>query len=218
LRIENDALVVRPADANLKISDVAEKIIAGLMEREELDVVGISNAIYLACAGINMAKNIANVHLNEICIDYIDLPIVGKIDAVSCKLAKKEEFNVKELIAKEEGDMVISSDREGQLISVGHGISMDKLVTLSLIKFAKFKKIKIIAAGGSINEAISLALKLTKGQISKDAIGIDLIDLYSINTRQDPGRQITAISIYLQKGLPTKYSKRHTNLIAKLKG
>jgi DNA-binding protein len=188
------------------------------MEAEELDIVGISNAVYLSCASVNMATNIANVHINEICLDYIDIPILGKIDAISFKVSKKADLDFPKLVSEEEKEMVLTTDREGQLISVGHGINMDKLITLSLIKFAKFQKLKFIAAGASINEAVSLVLKLTKGQISKEAIGIDLINVYSISTRYDPTKQITAISIYLKKGLPTQYSKRHTALIAKLKG
>jgi len=66
---------------------------------------------------------------------------------------------------------------------------------------ARFDEIKLIAAGGSINEAVSLALRLTEGQISKDHVGVKLIFVYSINMRNDPAKRISAISIYLQKGI-----------------
>ena len=217
MRIENGVLVIRPADASMKISDVAEKIISGIMDSNELDIIGISSGIYLAFASIHMARSIANIHIDELCIDYIDIPILGKIEAISCRLSKKEGVDSKKMVVEEEKDMNLTPDRDGQVISVGHGITMEKLITLSLIKFARFKKLKLIAAGSSITESVSLALKLTKGQISKDTVCVDLIDIYSIASRNDPAKQITATSIYLKKGLPTQYSKRHIELIKKLK-
>ena len=48
---------------------------------------------------------------------------------------------------------------------------------------------------------LSLALKLTNGQISKDPVGIKLFHLYSIVMRNDPTKSIAAVSIYLQKGI-----------------
>jgi DNA-binding protein len=217
MRIENGALVIRPADASLKINEVAEKIISGIMDSEELHVVGVSNGIYLAFASINMAKDIANVNVNEICLDYIDIPILGKIEVVSCRLGKKQEIDYRKLVDEEEKDMRLTPDREGQLISVGGGTSLDRLLTLCLIKFSKAEKLKIIAAGRAVYDAVSLSLKLTKGQISKESIGIDLVDLYSIETRMDPTKKTTAISIYVRKGSTTQYSRRHTELIKKIR-
>ena len=93
---------------------------------------------------------------------------------------------------------------------------MERLVTISLLRLAKFDEIKIVAAGSSINDAISLALKLTNGQISKDPVGIKLFHLYSILMRNDPTKNIAAVSIYLQKGMSTKYTKRQSDLFKKL--
>jgi DNA-binding protein len=218
MRIEKGVLIILPADVSLRISDVAEKIIYGIMEAEELSVLGISDGIYLTCAAINMAKDIANVNVNEIYLDYIDIPVLGKIESISCRLGKKQEVNYQKLVAEEEKDMRLTIDREGQIISVGGGTSSDKLLTLSLLKFSKAEKLKIMAAGRAIIDAASLSLKLTKSQISKDAIGIDLIDLYSIETRADPTKRTTAISFYLKKGRMTQYSKMHTDLIKKIRG
>jgi hypothetical protein len=81
---------------------------------------------------------------------------------------------------------------------------------------AKFDEIKIVAAGGSINDAIVLALNLATGQISKDPVGIKLFHLYSIIMRNDPTKSIAAISIYLQKGVTAHYTKRQSELIKKL--
>ena len=217
MQLENGALVVRPVDAALKINEVAEKIICGIMDSGELNVVGIGSGIYLACASINFAKDIANVHINEISIDYLDVPGQGKTEVVSSMLSSKDGApDIAKLVADEELDMTLSTGREGQVVSVGRGTSPDTLLTLMLIKFASFRKLKIVAAGGSINDAASIALKLCKGGISKEAIGIDLIDLYPIEMRNDPTKKITAISIYLKKGAPTQYSERHLELLKKI--
>jgi DNA-binding protein len=106
-------------------------------------------------------------------------------------------MDYEKLSTEEETNMDNIGDRT---VSVGHEIPMEKLVTRSLMALARFEEIKLIAAGGSINEAVSLALKLTTGQISRDPIGVKLIHLYSINMRNDPAKRISALSIYLRKG------------------
>ena len=73
-----------------------------------------------------------------------------------------------------------------------------------------------MAAGGSINDAIALAMKLSGGQISKDPVGIKLFHLHSIIMRNDPTKSIAAVSIYLQKGVTTRYTKRQSELLKKL--
>ena len=93
---------------------------------------------------------------------------------------------------------------------------MERLITITLLRLAKFDEVKIVAAGSSINDAVVLAIKLTNGQISKDTIGIKLIHLYSILMRNDPTKSIAAVSIYLQKGISTKYIKRQSDLLKKL--
>jgi hypothetical protein len=187
------------------------------MDGGELGVVGVGSGIYLACASINFAKDIANVHINEISLDQIEIAGVGKTEVVSCMLTSKDGApDMAKLVADEELDMTLSTGREGQVVSVGRGTSPETLLTLMLIRFATFRKLKVVAAGGSINDAATLALKLCKGSISKEAIGIELIDLYPIEMRNDPTKKITAISIYLKKGAPTQYSERHLELLKKI--
>ena len=99
-------------------------------------------------------------------------------------------------------------DVTDQTVSVSRGSTLERLLTISLLRLAKFNEIRIVAAGGSINDAVSLALKLTTGQISKGARGIELLHLYSIVMRNDPTKSIAAISIYLQKGKLTKYTEK----------
>jgi hypothetical protein len=100
---------------------------------------------------------------------------------------------------------------EEQTISVSRASTPERLITISLLRLAKFDKIRIAAAGGSINDAIALALKLTDGQISKEAVGIKLFHLHSIIGRNDSTKSIAAVSIYLQKGVTTRYTKRQAD-------
>jgi DNA-binding protein len=216
MQMENGALIVSSVDAALKINDVAEKIICGIMESGELNVVGVGEGIYLTCASINFAKEIANVHINEIFLDYIEPPGQGKFESISCLLSTKEGADMAKLVVEEEKDMNLTTGRDGQIVNVGRNITLDSLLTLLLIKFSMFKKIKVCAAGSSINDAVSLCLKLCKAGISKETIGIDLIDLYTIEMRADPTKKITAISIYLKKGSPTQYSEKHLELLRKI--
>jgi DNA-binding protein len=103
-----------------------------------------------------------------------------------------------------------------QTISVGKEANLNKLLTLCLLKFSEFDKLKIIAAGGSINDAILLALRLTTGKISKVPVGVKLVSIHSIATRADITRKIVAIGIYIRKGSTTEYSKRHLDLLKKI--
>jgi hypothetical protein len=50
---ESNLIVIRPADFSLRITDVAERIIGGIFEHSELDVIGIGDAMFLPCAAIN---------------------------------------------------------------------------------------------------------------------------------------------------------------------
>ena len=103
-----------------------------------------------------------------------------------------------------------------QTVSVSRAATFERLLTISLLRLAKFDKVKIVAAGGSINDAIVLALKLTSGQISKEPVGIKLFHLYSIIMRNDPTKSIAAVSIYLAKGVTTRYTKRQSAVLKKL--
>ena len=191
-------IVVGPTDGSLKISDVTEEIISGIMDVGVVDVVGVGDAMFLACSAINLSCEIAKIYVNQLGLGNFEDPHLGKTGAIFARLAQRELVDYEKLVAVEEKAMDNIGDRT---VSVGHEIPMEKLVTRSLMALARFDEIKLIAAGGSINEAVSLALRLTAGQISKDPIGVKLIYVYSINMRNDPAKRISAISIYLQKGI-----------------
>jgi len=206
-------ILLQPADASAKITDIVEGIISGIMETGEVSIVGLNDSMFLVCSAINMATEIAKVYVDDIDIASLEVPVLGKVSAVSAHLSQKQAGDYSALAEKEEKSM---TDPAEQTISVSRAATMERLLTISLLRLAKFDEVKIVAAGGSINDAISLALKLTNGQISKDTIGIKLFHLYSIVMRNDPTKSIAAISIYLYKGLSTRYTKRQIALLKKL--
>ena len=139
---------------------------------------------------------------------------MGKINFVSSHLSQNKITDFEKTVKTEESQM---KNPYEQTISIARGSSPEKLLTLSLLKLSRFDRLKIMAAGEAINDAILLALKLTTGKISKDPIGVEVIHLYSINTRSDATKKIVAISIYVQKNSETQYSKRHSELLKKIK-
>lgn len=200
-------IIVGPSDTTLKTSDLTESIISGILESGELDVVGINDSIFLVCSAVNMATDIANIFIEEIYIEPLEFPEIGKTASLLVYLTQSKTMDFEKLSAEQ--DREITNE---QTVSVSRGISMDRLLTICLLKLSRNNKLKLIAAGGAINDAVSLALKLTTGKISKDLVGVSLIYVYSIIARDDPNRNTTAISIYLTKGISTTFSKRHDEL------
>jgi len=200
-------ILLQPADSSAKITDIVEAIIADIMENGEINVVGLNDSLFLACSSINMATEIAKVYVDDIDISELEIPGIGKVSAVSAHLTQKQAGEYSALAEQEDKNMTDIAD---QTISVSRASTFERLLTITLLRLAKYDKVKIVAAGGSINDAIELALKLTGGQISKDPVGIKLFHLYSIIMRNDPTKSIAAVSIYLQKGVTTRYTKRQS--------
>ena len=200
-------ILLQPADSSAKITDIVEAIIADIMENSEINVVGLNDSLFLACSSINMATEIAKVYVDDIDISELEIPGIGKVSAVSAHLTQKQAGEYSALAEQEDKNMTDIAD---QTISVSRASTFERLLTITLLRLAKYDKVKIVAAGGSINDAIELALKLTGGQISKDPVGIKLFHLYSIIMRNDPTKSIAAVSIYLQKGVTTRYTKRQS--------
>jgi DNA-binding protein len=208
-------MIIRSADVSLKINDVTEGIISEIMNSGTVDVVGVEDAIFLVCSALNLSCEIAKIYLNHIEFGYIEDPQQGKAAAIFVHLAQQESVDYEKLVEEEEKLMDNIVDRT---VSVGHEIPLEKLVTRSLMALARFDEIKLIAAGGSINEAVSLALKLSEGKITREPVGAKLIYLHSINMRNDPAKRISAISIYLKKGItaePTDFLKKLKSEVSK---
>jgi hypothetical protein len=206
-------IVLQPSDASAKITDVVEGIISGLMEAGEVSVVGYDDSMFLACSALNMSTEIAKAYVDDIDVASLEVPSLGRVSALCAHLSQKQAGDYSAVAQKEDLDL---TDHADQTISVSRAATLERLLTVSLLRLAKFDKVKVVAAGSSINEAISLALKLANGQISKDPVGIKLFHLYSILMRNDPTKSIAAVSIYLQKGITARYTKRQSDLLKKL--
>jgi hypothetical protein len=205
-------IVLKPADAQIKITDVVEAIISSIMETGEVNVLGINDSMFLACSAINMATQIAKVYVDDIDIAPVQMPTLGKVSVISVHLSQ-QAGDYSKWAEQEEKKLV---DVAEQTISVSRVSSIERLVTITLMRLTKFDEVKVVAAGGSINDAIVLALKLTGGQISKDPLGIKLFYLHSIIMRNDPTKSIAALSIFLQKGVSSRYTKRQNEVFKKL--
>lgn len=207
---------VAVGSSEISVTDIVERIISGILEGGDVNVVGVGDGIFSACSAVNMATEIAKVYVNDLFIGSLQAPALAKTSAISILLGQKQLVcDYPKLAEQEEKSM---KDIEEQTVSVSRGATMERLVTVSLLRLAKFDEIRIVAAGGSINDAVSLALRLFEGQISKEQVGIKLVHLYSIKMRNDPSKSIAAISIFLQKGLSGVYSKRQRDLLKKLEG
>jgi DNA-binding protein len=204
-------IVLQSVDASAKITDVVEGIISGILETGSVSVVGVGDAMFLACSAINMATEIAKVYVDDIDIAPLEVTAIGNASVVSAHLSQKQAGDYGTLAQQEDAAMT-----EEQTVSVSRASTPERLITISLLRLAKFDKIKIAAAGGSINDAIALALRLAGGQISKEAVGIKLFHLYSIIMRNDPTKSIAAVSIYLEKGITTRYTKRQVEILKNL--
>jgi DNA-binding protein len=198
-------ILLKPTDASAKITDVVESIVTDVLAVGEVNIVGLNGSMFLVCSAINMASEIAKIHVDDIDIASIEVPSLGNVEAVSAHLSQKEAGDYATLAEVE--DKSLTNVLE-QTVSVSRTVTFERLLTISLLRLAKFDKIKIVAAGGSINDAIALALKLVNGQITKEAIGVKLFHLHSITMRNDPTKSIAAVSIYLEKGITPRYTKR----------
>ena len=81
-------IVISSSDFSLKTSDIVEKIISGIMEEGEVNIVGINDAAFLACSAITMAMEIANVSIDEISIENLESPKLAKTSAISAYLRR----------------------------------------------------------------------------------------------------------------------------------
>jgi len=214
---EIEPLIIKPQDLALRVSDLSERVVLSLMNAEEFDVIGLSDAIFLACSAVNIATEIANAHVNELYADTLEIPILGNMDTIFIRVGRESKLDIAKRTEEEEKGMILTTERDGQLVAVRRGLRMEALVTLCLIKLSKVEKLKLMAAASAINDAVRLALQITKGPVAKEPVAINFMSLYTIPSREDPQKKMTAISIYLEKGHKTEYSRRHQELIKRLK-
>jgi hypothetical protein len=97
----------------------------------------------LVCSALNFSCEIAKIYLNQISIERLEYPGVGRTAAVFAHLTQEPSVNYEQLVLEEE--KVLDSIGE-RTISVSREFPVEKLLTRSLMALAKFDEIKLIAA------------------------------------------------------------------------
>lgn len=210
-------IIIKPEDLSKGSAyHFSDRIINELRTEKEISVVGFGNAIALSCMAVQLSSNIANVVIKGISFDYIGPPalsIAGVIIVLGKDLGVDWNKTKKELDEK----MKLDFGPEGQLLVVSKQLSPNQVIPMSLSKLAKSELLKITAAGTAINRAAMLALELTKGNIAKHPVGIELITLSTIEFKTESGTvQGTGIEIYLRKGIQTRYTPKHKEILKML--
>jgi len=201
-----------------KAASYSDLIINTMAKVEELDIVGLSSAISLACSAVRMSTSVARIYIEELCLDYIEIPVLGKFSGAFFSLGREQKTDWDSEKAEIEKNMKLSFDPDGQLVIVSKNLLPDKMIPLCLWKLAKSDRLKIMAAGYWINSAAALALEITKGAISRETVGIELMTLstQTIGTQETTPKLATGLEIYLKKGQPTEYSKKHKAVLSEL--
>ncbi|NWG10449.1 hypothetical protein HXY33_01670 [Candidatus Bathyarchaeota archaeon] len=207
-------ILVKPEDvAKGSAYHFSNEIINELRREKELCVVGFGNAIALSCMAVQLSSNIANVSVKEMSLDYIGAPALN-IGGVVIVLGKEREVDWEKKKKELDRKMKLDFSRDGQLIVISKHLSPDQVIPLSLSKLAKSELLKITATGTAINRAALLALELTKGNIAKEPIGIELVALSTIELKTESTTvQGTGIEIYLRKGIQTAYTSKHKEIL-----
>ena len=211
IRIEPEPVVLRPEDlANKRVSTIIDGIIQTLVTHKELDVVGISSAIFLACSSANIVASVSKFNASKISIDYLEYPVIGKFEAIFLTLSKEGSSNHVERVKALESEIV--GGPGGSVVAVTKQDRLERITSLCLFRLREYSLVKILAAGTAITGAVLAALQVSKGGIAREEVGIPLVDLSSIPRREPEGKSTTAIAIYLKRGHKTDYDVHHEEL------
>jgi len=216
---KQDLILIKPSDVlDRSSTSFSEKIISSIMSDGQIDVVGLGTSIFLACSAVNISTDIANVHIHEVTLDYIEFPFLGKSEVIIFTLKNAPRGKHTQVMAKELNEkMKLTTERDGQLIVISRRQTIERTVQMCLWKLINFERIKLMAGGSAINNAIRTALVLAKGNISKQPLFIELISLEKFyRSRGDQTKPITGIHIYIKKG-KEKESSKHKKLLASIK-
>jgi DNA-binding protein len=196
----------------------SDQIINALRKEKEIAVVGVGNAMSLACKAVQRSSSISKVAIDELSLDYIGSPTLalGGVFFILNKESKKNWDSEREKIEK---TMKLNFEPDGQLVIITKDSIMEKIIPLCLSKLSRSESLKISATGTTINRAVLVALELTRGDIAKDVWGIDLVVL-STKKFPAPGGESsfleTAMDVFIKKNLKISYSEKHRQVIKML--
>lgn len=97
-----EPIIITPQHLSLKITDISERVVLNLMKAKDFDVIGIGDAIFLACSAVNIATEIANAHINEMYADILEIPILGTMAAVFIRIGRESQIDIASRIKQEE--------------------------------------------------------------------------------------------------------------------
>lgn len=214
-----DVIIVRPEDISSRsIMSISDQIIQALIRGDTIDVIGISSAVSVACSSVSRAKELANVNVVHASIDYLELPVVGKFEAIFFRLSRRPaEVPIESVMKQLDSKMNLSFTPEGQAVSVPKRERPERLTSIALSKLQRFPIVKILAAGAAINSGVYVALQVARSGISKQPIAIDLVGLSSVESKFPSVGKVASLEIYLVKGKETKYSDAHKQMLDRVK-
>lgn len=219
MKTDTSCIIIRPEDISTKRpNDFSQEIVSSLLEAPEINVIGISSAIFFACSSVNITRDLADIHINHLELDYIEYPVIGKFEGVFFNLSRKKTVDWESEARALSEKMKLTFDRDGQLVVVSKRQSIDKLRMICLWKLSRMNLLKIIGAGTAINNAVRIALQISRGGIAKEPVAIKLVSIQSLEAKEaEAQKTTTGIEIFLERGKETEYSKKHNELLRTLK-
>ena len=210
-------ILIRPDDIQKGSSyRFSDQIINGFRKEEELFVVGMGNAISLACAAVQRATSLMKGAISEISLDYIGSSKLG-LAGVFIVLNKASKRDLSSEAKELEKGMRLTFERDGQLLVVSNTLFPERAIPLALSRLAESACLKISASGTAINRQVPIALELTKGDIAKDDLGIILTALSTVQFKvNDKTIPETVMEIFIKKGCQTNVSKKHDQMMKML--
>lgn len=210
-------LLIRPEllekGSAFKFSD---QIINILRKEDELFVVGVGNAMSLACMAVQRSTSLARAFVDELSLSYIGSPKLG-LGGVFVVIGKEPKRDWEKERKDLEKGMNLSFDRNGQLIVISKQLLPEKTFPLCLSKLQEADSLKVSATANSINRAVSIVLELTEGTIAPYELCIPLVSLSTVKFVVEKDTILeTAMDIFVKKGKKAPYSKKHEQMLRDL--
>lgn len=183
------------------------------MGEDTVEVAGLGEAVFLACTSVHLAMDVMDIGISEISINYVQYATLGRFDAVYLLLSQTNRIDFKSQMASLDSQIQPGMGEAGGVITVAKNNQPARLALLALFKLRNHERLKIVGAGGAINQAVSVALMLTKGKLAKRPVGIEFVGLSDVADKDQPTKKTTGIEIYLKRDLTTSYSSQHLRAI-----
>jgi DNA-binding protein len=186
------------------------------MSEDKVYLAGIGQAVFLACTSTRLAGDLMAVSPEAVTINYVQYPALGRFEAIVFTLGRASSSPAVSKMAELDGLINPSVGDEGQVVAVSKTGPASRMALFALFKLKRHDRIKILGAGGAINQAVSVALMLTRGQLAKTPVGIEHIGLTDVDSPTGENKKTTGINIYLRKDFATSYPEEHLKIIEQI--